>query len=109
RGDQHAAAAEGHAHRRRVHARVEILQAQQADRADQRQQASGNQQHGRRNRGPQRQFRFRHGSITSPRNRNLASATLLTKPNSAISSAISKYTVDVERMPSMSRLSMPLI
>ena len=82
------------AHRRRVHAGIESLHPQQPERADEREQPAADQEQRSGQRGPEWQRHVAHGSITSPRNRNFASAMVPTKPNSAISSAMSKYTVD---------------
>src|SRR5690606_6299107 len=50
-----------------------------------------------------------HGSMTSARSRNLAMAAEPTKPNRAISRAMSKYRFESKRMPKASRASMPLM
>ena len=59
-------------------------------RTDQRRESAGDQQQRARHRHPQRQLGARHGPMTSPRSRNRDSASVPTKPNRAISSAMSK-------------------
>src|SRR5690606_10694804 len=94
--------------RRGVDAAVEVGQPYQAQRAGHRKEAGNNQQKGDDEGGPGGQF-CTHGSITSPRSRNLAMATEPTKPNTQMSSAMSKYRGELKRKPSVSRISMPLI
>ena len=60
------------------------------DRADQSQSRAEHDEKGDQDRRPERQVGDRVHSITSPRIRNLARATVDTKPSSAISSAASK-------------------
>ncbi|KAG0759524.1 hypothetical protein G6F22_019355 [Rhizopus arrhizus] len=88
---------------------VERAKAQQACRTGQRQQAAQHQQDAGRDAGPQGDGGFDHGSITSPRSRKRAIAVDPTKPNSAISNAISKYSDAPDRMPKTSMVSMPLM
>src|SRR6185503_16051548 len=105
RREQHAAGAERRAHRRRVHAREEVGQPHEAECPDGREEAGCDQQKCGGHRGPSR--KLAHGSMTSPRSRNFAEATVPTKPNSAISKAMSKYADESERTPSTRRNSMP--
>src|SRR5690606_33283 len=107
RRDQNATRAERRAHRRGMDPHEEVRQPKEADRSDQRQEPGGDQQQRAGHRDPERQRGIAHGSITSPRSRNFASAIVLAKPNSAIKSAMSKYTVELERIPSISSVSMP--
>src|SRR3546814_15368663 len=90
-----------------MNAAVEGGQAQQPQATRQGKKAAGNQQQGNGNGGPGRQG-FHHGSMTSPRSKNLAMATDPTKPNMLISKAMSKYSAEPNCKPSTSRISMPL-
>src|SRR5690606_21252190 len=107
-GDQHAEHAQRIAQRGGVDARIEGGQPQQPERAGQRQHAADDQQQRDRDRYPDGQG-VHHGSMTSPRSRNLAMATEPTKPNRAISRAMSKYRLELNCSPSTRRISMPLM
>src|SRR3546814_7688107 len=91
-----------------MNAAVEGGQAQKPQATRQGKKAAGNQKQGNGNGGPGRQG-FQHGSMTSPRSKNLAMATDPTKPNMLISKAMSKYSAEPNCKPSTSRISMPLM
>src|SRR6185312_14509899 len=109
RCDQDASGAERRAHRGGMHARVESLHPQKSQRADEGEEPAAQQEQTRGQCRPKWQSEFAHGSMTSPRNRNFASAVVPMKPNTAMRSATSKYTEDPERIPNISRVSMPLM
>src|SRR5687768_9019357 len=90
RSDQDGAGAERRAQGWSMHTLVEASKPQQTERPGQGQ--AGSQQHegGGEQRSPVRQSRGLHHSITSPRIRNFANATVPTKPSSAMTSAASK-------------------
>src|SRR3546814_8486836 len=76
--------AQRRAQRRRVHALVEVLQPQQPERTDEREQRAGQHQRRDLNRRPRRQGVEMAHSITSPRIRNFDRATVLAKPRRAM-------------------------
>src|SRR3546814_7228412 len=67
-----------------MHALVEVLQPQQAERTDEREQRARQHEHRDQDRRPRRQGIEMAHSITSPRIRNLDRATVLAKPSSAM-------------------------
>src|SRR3546814_12464616 len=75
---------------RGVDAGIEGRQTDQAERAHQRQDAAAQHEKGDDDRGPGRQVGGLDHSMTSPRIRNLPSATVPTKPSSAMTSTASK-------------------
>src|SRR5690606_31847353 len=87
-GERHGPAAERVRERGRMHPHEEVWQAYEADRGDDDEQATGHEQRGDGRLQPERD---RGHSMTSPRRMNFAIADELTKLNSAISSAASKY------------------
>ena len=73
-----------------MHPFVEASEPQEPDRPEQGQRRSQDQEEPREQSRPDRQVGERGHSITSPRMRNFASATVETKPSSAITRAASK-------------------
>ncbi len=69
---------------------IEVPQAEQAQGPDQRKAGAGKHEHCRQQRRPVREVDALRHSITSPRNKNFASATVAVKPSKAMTSAISK-------------------
>ena len=69
---------------------VESLEPQQASGADERDAGAEYDEKGRHERNERRELRGMAHSITSPRIRNFASATVATKPSMPITSAASK-------------------
>src|SRR3546814_2278058 len=68
----------------RVHALVEVLQSQQAERPDEGEQRARQDHYRDQDRRPRRQGVEVAHSITSPRIRNFDRATVLAKPSSAM-------------------------
>src|SRR5512132_2343306 len=91
--------------RGRMHALEKSAQTKEAEGRGDAKRAAGEQQQRDQHFDPEGK-RAAH-SITSPRSRNFASAAELTKPNSAIRSAATKYMLLAKRIPSTSITSMP--
>src|SRR5690606_3569779 len=99
RGDDDAAGPPACAQRGRVQAVVEFFQPGKAKRADHGQRGAKHDESRYEDRDPQRNICQRVHSITSPRNRNFASATVATKPMTAITIAASKKKIEPSRIP----------
>src|SRR5690606_4963189 len=108
RADQDAAGTESRAERRCMNALIEAFQAEKPEAADQGKRGAGDHEEGGQHRGPHGNVAAFHHSITSPRIRNLARATVATKPSKAMTRAISKYSVLPVRMPNVSSSSIAL-
>src|SRR5690606_29770243 len=89
-GDKYTAGPPARAEGRRVHALVEGTEAHQTDGAEQGQAGTNEKEERREQCRPQGQIGKTGHSITSPRMRNFANATVETKPRSEITSAASK-------------------
>src|SRR3546814_18765957 len=81
---------------------VEVLQPQQAERTDEREQRARQHEHRDQDRRPRRQGIEMAHSITSPRIRNLDRATVLANPSSAMISPASTSSSLPVRMPRVS-------
>src|SRR5690606_12827414 len=105
-GERHRAGSPARSQSWCVHPLVEAAEAERADGAGKRQRGACKQQCGGEKGRPDGQVGGVAHSITSPRMRNFASATLETKPNTPMISAASKYTSLPVRMPTVSASSM---
>src|SRR5690606_5523773 len=96
------------AERGRMKSLVESPQAQQAYRAEHSRRRAGHHQDRNPEGRPRREFGSCRHSMTSPRIRNLASASVLVNPSSAMTSADSKYRVLPVWIPNTRSISIAL-
>src|SRR3546814_19025391 len=80
-----------------MHALVEVLQPQQAERTDEREQRARQHEHRDQDRRPRRQGIEMAHSITSPRIRNMDRATVLAKPSRTEERRVGKECVSTSR------------